>query len=273
MANLTKIILCTLAALWLNGCHGCTKTTAETKSATDVQQKDSDAASFSLSCAQIFAYSNHFQYRSEMTVTTKKGAVIHEDHESIEIVGAKPNVWLKKKTDSQHFIEIIAQGDTYFVKSGGKEFRRGADNNPLYAELISDGLNILHTTMQEFALHNRIATASEFEQKKVYGINPGPLAMDAPFTVTLPFKEIVSSDATGTFTVDKKSNLPLEGNLSVTINGQTNNVIALKASFSLELTTRGEAIAMPTVHDDDAQNYPVDVGRRFKDLLDAKESK
>jgi hypothetical protein len=210
-----------------------------------------------------------------MKVITQKGSVAEEDTEVIDIIGAKPRILFKKKTDSTHFIEIIAEDDSYVVRSGGKDYRRGADGNPLYASLIDDGFNLLRVLLHDFALRDRVQESARDGQKKNYALSSGPVAGDAPFAQALlakmpAFKEIVGGEVTGGFVVDQ-TNLPQSGNISLSMMGKEGHSIALTASFSLALSPSGESIAMPTLPDEEpTQNYPVDIARRFNELMEGK---
>lgn len=273
----------------MNGCNGCTKTNMHSQAQADDKEvaaarsddeagvKKNDAKDFSLTAEKIFAHASHFHYRSDMTMSTKKGDDGEDDVENIEIIGAKPRVLLKKKIDSLHFIEIIADNDSFYVRNDGKEFRRGADNIPLYRDLIEDGLNLLHVVLNDFALHDRLAE-KESDSRKTFMITPGPLSNDAPFIKTFlsktpSVKAITSSDASGNFVVENKTGLIKNGNLSVRLADSEGRVITLAGNFNLEMSNTGENIALPKLRDDEPQNYPVNVGQRFNDMMNQKESK
>ncbi len=273
----TKTLLLLAVVVFMGGCHGCTKPKAEEKS-DDSPPKSDEAQGFFVSAEQIFATANYFSYQSEMNVITKKGASSEADFEAIDIKGAKPRVWLRKRIDSQHFLEVMADGDIYFVKSGGKEFRRGSDNTPLYKNLIDDGMNLLETLLTDFELKERVALKHNSSDKKIYEMAPGPVSQTAPFVQALlsgtpNFGDVIASDASGSFTVDQKSGLPISGTVSLSISGKEERSFTVRASFNLELRSSGEPFAMPVVKDEEIANYPVDIGRRFNDLFNAKESK
>lgn len=261
----------------MSGCHSCVKAD---KKGEHVEKAalSHDVADFLVNAPKIFAQAPHFSYRSELSITTKKGDTTEENNEAIEIVGAKPLIHFIKKIDSTHFFEIIAAGDAHYVRNGGKDFQRGSESTPMYRMLIDDGFNLLQVLLTGFALHDRATAEDDGPGKKIYTLKSGPLSTQAPYVQALIAKvptmqEISHSDASGSFSIDTKTGLPLSGTLSASLEGKDGNALWIKASFDLELSQKGREIALPSINNDELPNYPVDVGRRFNELLDAKASK
>lgn len=265
-----------LLTLMLSGCNGCqTKKTAPVASAPESTQEA--GASFVVDLAQIFATGSHFIYRSDLVITSKIGNNKEEDYEAIEIYGAHPRLRLKKKIDPHHFFEIIADGNAYLVSNQGRDFRKGADNQPMYGAIVHDSLNLLNFLVDQFGLKERLQISNSSNGKRDFVFN-GPLEKSAPFLVQLAtkvpaFSEMANSDVHISFSVDEKTGLPLVGSCTCTITGSQDRSMVVKASFSLERKSQGEAIALPNIKEDVLESFPVDIGRRFNEIMGEKESK
>lgn len=263
-----------LVAFLLESCSGCMKS-LPLKSETKAPSTANDAQGlYALNGTTIFSQANYFVYKSELSILTTDAVSTDQDWEHIEIIGAKPRILLKKSTDNQHFIEILKEHDNYFVRNGGKEFRKGSDNQPMYDALLDDGLNILSFMLGQFSLYSRISPEKTRQGKRIFAIKPGPVSLTAPFVVSLVAKvpdfSSMQSQVRGIIEVDDLTEIPTAGQFEIALVGQKQRGITMKASFTLDMKSSGTPIAMPIIRDDEPMNFPVDITRRFNENLEGK---
>lgn len=270
--NMTFVVL----AVFLGGCDGCIKPLPAKMELEAASSAKDPASIYAIDLSSIFAKTENFAYKSELTVSTKSAVTSEADQEIIEITGVQPRILFRKKTDSQHFIELIKEKDNYFVRNNGKEFRKGADNKPMYEALLNDGINLLSFMLEQFGLYDRIAQDDSRQGKRVFVIKQGPVSPNAPFVVDLAlkfpeFSSMQMSELSGRFEIDEKTALPVYGHFDIVLVGKEQRRISMKADFTLDMNTANETITMPTVLEDEPQAFPVDIGRRFNDLFDGKQ--
>lgn len=233
-----NLILALIFVSLVSGCKAClTRLNHRTQESTAQKAREEKSSSWTISIEKIFTAADYFSYYAEMTVTTKNAGPVTDKYEKIDVIGEKPRVLLRKKVDSQHVTEILLDGSTVYVKNNGN-FRRAADDAPVYQRQVVEALNLLEFFVLHFELEDRITEIHREGQQKTFAITRAFVDdIGQPER-----KDGNNSDITGSFSVDKKTSLPLSGNFAANITTEQGQRLAIQSSFSLELKNHGESI-------------------------------
>lgn len=271
-SNIAASLSIALLVLMMN-CEACNKS-LPIKAHVKQNHAEHNKARFAIDGSSIFSKTKQFVFTSSMNITTTSSESTEENIEHIEILGQQPRLVFKKKIDGAHFFEIFKDDEQFFVKSKAHEYRRANDSYARYQTLINDGFNIVAFIMQQFSLDNSALIEEPKQKNLVYIVKPAAIALDAPFLLHLkknfPDTSLASSSVSGVFIVEKKMNMPIEAQFDIALETTTKTTITLKAQMKFNHHTDAFALTPPVVKEEEPWSHPVDVSRRFNELLQGK---
>lgn len=250
------------------GCYGCRKSEAK----ADESRALALTQRFFVDEQALLKPNRPFIYKSELNLTLWQGEESQENYEVMEITGVHPRMLLKKRIDDYHFFELFKEDDNYLVKNQGGEYRKGA-NNHMYKQLFNDGLNLINWFVEQFLISDKMMTKNSQNNEEIFYIKDAIVSEEAPFIKNLKlhpssyFAKLQSSVINGVIRLDEQTKLPKSANFELTIDGQQQHAIKIKAFVSLDTTAKSIELSMPTIKEDQPIGVPVNIAPRFNELL------
>jgi len=254
-ATLTSIGIIFCLVLF-QGCGSCNFFSKAQKDTIIIQKK---AELFSLSPELLASRS----YRSRLTIILNNSDQKIINNELVNISATPQRLYMTKKIDDAHFLEIINDysSNTFFIKSRTGDWRSGDGNKSYYQELISDALNVLVWLNQEFMLDKLFVKRGSF-----FEINNQPVPNDAKIITLLPSTP-TESVINSRIQVDK-NNIPVAANYTISMSNSSEFQLKLELELTLTQNTNLALPDLPKLSHDEALLYPVNIGTRFRKLID-----
>lgn len=225
--------------------------------------------------AKISTMAPNFSYKSKLEILVGPKGETEKNRELIAIDVNAPRLLFFKKIDDAHFFSIMKNDDAIFIKNLEGPWRKGSDNKFFYQELIHDGFNLAAWLVDQFALDQSF-TEVEGKHQGNFVIRNGVIKNDAPFIQQLAiknpaFSKLVKSKLDASVIFDEQGDFPSHASFDISLNGEENSLLRIKASMSIKLSALDSDIEIPEIVDGGSLDAaPINIAPRFKDLVEQR---
>ena len=266
MKNIKLLIICLMIflPLFFQGCDSCARIFSKGQKNQEVIEKK--AAQFELTPELLAerARSGNYTYHSRLSFTLNNNGrkLINNELVNITATPSPQRLYMSKKIDGSHFLEIINNSNHFFVKSRTGDWRSGDRNKAQLEALMADALNVLSWLNEQCALQKLFVRHGKFLE-----ITNKALPQNAPIITLL---QITPSESliNGRIEVDKE-NIPVLANFTISMSKSPEFELKLELELSLAQNSSVSIPDLPVLAHDETLLYPVNIATRFKSLLDA----
>ncbi|HXW53092.1 MAG TPA: hypothetical protein VEL47_03195 [Myxococcota bacterium] len=208
-----------------------------------------------------------FAYKSEMTLSIGEGERQKDNSEEIEVRAGGSGLLLSKKIDQFHFLQIFKDGDDFLIKHLNGPFKKASDNHDMYSKLLREGMNLTSWVVEQFGL-------SELSEKpaQVFAIKDGRCNSAAPFLQMMAkkhsqFRKIENSTVQAKVVFDDQTRLPKSAHFDIFVLGTEQHWLRLRATMVTDVVSKSLLTKRPILATHSPIDVPVNVARRFKELV------
>ena len=256
------VFLIFLPLIFFQGCNSCTKIFAKPPKNQEVSEKKTSLFTLSPELLAARARAGTYAYRSRLSLTLNNQERKLVNNELVEIITTPERMYVAKKIDGSHFLEIMSDAHNFYVKNRTGDWRSGNRNKRYYQALIGDALNVLSWLNTECMLEEHFVKHGKF-----FEIINQPLPQNAPLRALLQDKTRESL-VNGHIEVDEE-NIPLSALLTISASKNSDFEFKLELEVKLSHDSNTPMPDLPILARDDKLLYPVNITARFKNLFDS----
>lgn len=260
--NLLAPILLIFLSLLLPSCDSCGRILSKGQKNQEIIEKKAVLFELTPELLARRASSGIYSYESRLSLTLNHNNRKLINNELVNISATPHRMYMSKKIDGSHFLEIINNSNNFFVKSRMGHWRSGDRNKAYYQDLVADALNVLSWLNEQCELQKLFVKKGKFLE-----ITNKALPKNAPITTLLqstPSESLIN----GRIEVDKE-NIPVSASFTISMSKSPEFEFKLELELSLAQNSSITIPEVPVLAHDETLLYPVNIATRFKNLFEA----